>query len=396
MSLKVLYVTLRMSPESGGTTQAIVGLTRSLTAQGVEVGLVTTTTRARQNPYQDSQLEIRTFREGWLSDVWTGRAPGLHEFLDDQVRKYDLLHIHELWHHPHFTASKAARRASKPYVVSPHGMLSPWALGHKAWKKRVYWLSVQRSILKRAAAIHALSDDEVNHIRDRGLDNLVALIPNGIDPGDYQALPPRDALYQLYPELEGKQVVLFLGRIHPIKGLDLLASAFGEIARQREDVCLVVAGPDNYGYRSQIESILREKDVLQKCVFTGMLTGREKLAVLGGSDILVLPSYSEVRGLVTLEGMICRLPVIITKQCSFPEVTDAGAGLVIDTDSNQLARAMETLLDKVELRRDMGQKGRKLVLERFTWDRVAGRMLDLYGQILNKGPGGHAVDHSRY
>ena len=369
-----------MSPESGGTTQAIAGLTRSLVSLGAQVDTVTTARRDSPRTRGDG---IRAFREGWLGGVWTGHAPGLSDFLSTETHGYDLVHIHELWHHAHFSASTIAHRVGRPYVVSPHGMLSTWALAHKAWKKRVYWAAAQGRTLKRATAIHAMTADEVTDIRGRGLVNRVALITNGIEPEEYRDLPPKDALSRIYPQLAGKQVVLFLGRIHPIKGLDLLASAFGSVARDRDDVRLVIAGPNTYGYRSRVETMLSEQQVLEKSVFTGMLTGTEKLAALSGSDILVLPSYSEASPIVTLEAMTCGMPVIATRVGGYPEVAQAGAGMIIDTDSQQLASALRTMLESQELRRSMGKRGQELVEERFTWDRIGGQMLELYQDLVH-------------
>jgi len=244
--------------------------------------------------------------------------------------------------------------------------LEPWCLNYKALKKRIYAALIQRRILNKAAAIHTITQEEVEHIKAFGVDSPIFTIPNGIDLEEFSELPPREEIEKLYPELQDKKVVLFLGRIHPKKGLDLLARAFGKIARERKDVHLIIVGPDERGYRSEVERLLVSEGVVEKVTFTGMLTGREKLAALSRADICVIPSYSEVRSIVALEAIICRLPVIITRQCHFPEVAEARAGIVIDSDSAQLAEAMVKLLDNTKLREEMGNNGRRLVMKRFT------------------------------
>ncbi|GAG37700.1 unnamed protein product, partial [marine sediment metagenome] len=185
----------------------------------------------------------------------------------------------------------------------------------------------------------------------------------------------------------GKRIILFLGRIHPQKGLDLLAKAFEKIAREWDNAYLMIVGPDSEGYKIKIEKMLESEGVLNKVIFTGMLSGRKKLIVLGGADIFALPSYSEGFSMAILEAMICKLPVIITKQCNFPEVTEVGAGNEIDPNVEQLTGALGNLLGNPELCKKMGEKGRKLVLEKYTWDKTADKMIKVYEEIVNRKGG---------
>jgi len=177
-----------------------------------------------------------------------------------------------------------------------------------------------------------------------------------------------------------------LGRIHPKKGLDLLARAFGQLARECKDVHLIIVGPDERGYRGEVERLFVSEGVVEKVTFTGMLTGKEKLAALSRADIFVLPSYSEGFSMTILEVLAWGLLVIITHQCHFPEVAEVRAGIVIDPDSAQLAEAMIELLDNPKLCEEMGNNGRRLVMERFTWDKIANQMIELYQRVL-KGEG---------
>jgi len=300
------------------------------------------------------------------------------------VSTFDLVHIHEIWHHPHFAAYCAAKRAGKPYIVSIRGALESWCLNYKALKKRVYATLIQKRTLREASVLHALTVDELRSIRAFGLDNHVVVIPNGLDATEFQDLPGREKLEQLYPQLRGKQVVLFLGRIHSQKGLDLLAEAFGRIVEERREVCLLIAGPDHDGYRAQVERVLSAQGALDKVIFPGMLSGQEKLAALSGVDLFVLPSYSEGFSMAILDALFCGLPVIITGQCHFPEVAQAKAGVVIEPDVDQLVEALVGLLDRPELRKEMGENGRQLIMEKFTWEKVADQMFRLYEDVLRK------------
>jgi len=327
-------------------------------------------------------VRLQLFEQGWLSKVWTAHSSALDRALQGEVQHYDLLHIHEIWHHPHFAAYCAARKFNKPYVVTVHGALDTWCLNYKSLKKRIYAALIQRRILNEAAAIHAITQDEVKDIRAFGVHSPVVVIPNGIDPGEFCDPPKKEEIEKLYPELQGKKVVLFLGRIHPIKGLDILAKAFGVIAKERDDIRLMVVGPDNEGCQKQVEQILEVQEVRRKCIFTGTLTGEQKLAALSRADIFVLSSYSEGFSMAILEALACGLPVVITRQCNFPEVAEANAGIVIDPDVDQLAAALYKLIENSGLREKMGSNGRHLVMEHFTWDKIAGQMVELYQNVL--------------
>jgi len=249
-------------------------------------------------------------------------------------------------------------------------------------RKRIYAISIQRRILREAAALQALTQEEAKHMRTFGVNNRTRVIPNGIDSEEFQTLPSPEAFEELYPELRGKKVLLFLGRLHPIKGLDILAKAFGKITIGREDVHLVIAGPDSEGYQIQVERGLTSEGVVSKTTFTGMLAGSERLAALSRADVFLLPSYSEGFSMALLEAMICGLPVVITQQCCFPEVAEAKAGIVIEPDPNQLAESLTRLLDDARLRKEMGANGRQLVLEKFTWHKVTDQMVQLYEDVL--------------
>lgn len=381
--MKILHVVISLAPEWGGPVKVVHELTESLVEKGLEVTLFAPVQKGGEvNIARPKGVNLQLFEEGFFSCCWSGYSPKLARAVAQEVNKFDLVHIHELWSYSHLVASRVAIKVGKPYVVTVHGELEPWAINYKTLKKKIYSLLVQRRILQKAAALHAITDEEIRHIRAYGVDNKILMIPNGINPQEFQALPAHRELEQLYPQLAGQQVVLFLGRLHPKKGLDILARAFGKVARGRDDLCLLVVGPDSESYQAEVVKILMAEDVLDKVIFTGMLTGREKLTALARADICVIPSYSEVRSIVALEAMACGLPVIITRQCHFPEVVEAGAGLVIEPEVGQLAVALEKMLSNPQLRQEMGSNGRRLVNEKFTLEKVTEQMIAMYEDIL--------------
>ncbi len=215
--MKVLHVTASLSHEWGGPVPVVKDLAKGLTQKGVEVAIFAPINRAWLGGEAKPQgVGVRLFEQDWLSKIWTVHSFDLARAIYKEVWDFDLIHIHEIWHHPHFAAYRAAKRAGKPYVVTIHGALEPWCLDYKAFKKRIYTALVQRRVLNEAAAIHAITQDEVEHIKAFGVHSPIFMIPNGIDPEEFRELPPREELERRYPELNGKKVLLFLGRIHPM------------------------------------------------------------------------------------------------------------------------------------------------------------------------------------
>jgi glycosyltransferase involved in cell wall biosynthesis len=384
-------VTTRLVPEAGGATSSITGFARALLDQKIAGEMVTTIPLGRIEGEAEVPLPMRSFREARLSAIWPGYAPGMARHLEAAVSDYDLIHVHELWHFPQFAAARAARKSAKPYVVTPHGELSSWAMGHKRWKKRLYWQAIQRGILRDATLIHTLSDAETGDVRRLGLDTPVGLVANGFDPAQYADLPPAEVFLRSHPELSGKQIILFLGRLHPIKGLDLLVRAFGTVAEKHRDAWLVIAGPDSNGYRGTLEAWLTAENVLSRTTLTGFITGQEKLSALAGSSIFVLPSYSEAQSVAVLEGMASGLPVIATKTCGVPELAEAGGGFLTNADAGELATALDRMLSDETLRERMGREAKKLAFASYTWPQAAVRMADLYRRAIDTHGGGRST-----
>jgi len=383
--MKVAHIAASMSPEWGGPTKIIAGLTKALVEKGINVSVFAPIADGEDiNTCELKGVDIKLFPKSLLSRFWTSYSSPLAKALIKEASYFDLIHIHEIWHHPHYVAHRVAKRFDKPYLVTIHSALEPWCLNYKAFKKKIYGRLIQKRILKEASLLHAITENEVKNIRAFVINNTpIVMIPNGINLQEFQNLPPKEDVVKFYPQLKDKKIILFLGRIHPIKGLDLLAKAFAKISQEVEDIYLLVVGPDEGGYQAQIEKLLAKEGVLNKVIFTGMLTGYKKLAALSGADFCVIPSYSEVRGIVALEAMACGLPVIVTTGCNFPEVAEYNAGIVINPDVDELAKAMTTLL--VGTRHgvsNMEKNGKRLVLEKYTWDKVADKMITAYEEIL--------------
>lgn len=383
--MKVLHVLKDLSATSGGPPAAVIPMLGALGGRGIDSHVLATRS-ARDLPVLASDgSTIDLVSEGWLAPWWSAYSPQLRRLLISEIPACDLVHIHELWHYPHFVAAQLARRFCRPYVITLHGALQPWARNFKAVRKHLYMWVIQRRLLDNAGALITLTDAEYRGVRRLGFRTRLEVIPSGIDTSEFMRMPPQDALHASYPQLAGKRVILFLGRLHPIKGLDILAYAFAAVVRDRRfaDTYLLLAGPDEDGYRAHIESILSNQGVADRAIFTGFLTGRERLAALARANLFVLPSHSEALSRSLLEAMACHVPVVITQGSGLPEVAAVGAGEVVDLDPDTLAAAIRRILGNESLQARMGSAGGRLVATRYTLDAVSKQMAELYRSVTS-------------
>jgi glycosyltransferase involved in cell wall biosynthesis len=303
--------------------------------------------------------------------------------LKELIRRADGVHIHGIWETHCAVGAELAQACQRPYIVSAHGMLERWALQTKRLKKAVYATLIETNNLRRATCLRALTRAEVNDYRRIGLTNPVAVVPNGVAiPAGVSGSPFQEA----YPQLSGKRVVLFLGRIHQKKGLALLVRAWAHAASTFDDAHLVLAGPDFDGTRATLEALVDGLGIRNQVTFTGMLAGPMKWSALAAASVFVLPSFSEGFSVAVLEALGVGLPVIVTGACNIPEVAENRCGWVIEPDQGAIEIAIEMALGlpAFELQ-TMGERGKSLVSNRFTWPVVGQQMAEVYRWILG-GP----------
>jgi poly(glycerol-phosphate) alpha-glucosyltransferase len=396
--MKTICLLESVSRTDGGIFEAESSLQKHLaTDQGVEIDVVGLEDRfsladsARWLPLKPRLLSPAGPR-------FLGYSGKLMQVLDPQA---DLLYAATLWRYPSWAALRWAERTGRPMIVAPHGSLDAWALANAAWKKKIASLFFKDRQLARAACLRALSTSEVASFRNYGLKNPIAVIPNGIEmPTD----PP--ARVQ-----KGFRVLLFLGRIHPKKGLANAIRAFAAAIKSKEGTPdgnrwkFVIAGWDQGGHENELRLLCEELGLAtrsrsmidgernplrlnadEKIVFWGPSFGREKEDLLNAADALILPSFSEGLPMSVLEGWSHGLPVVMTPECNLPEGFDADAAIRIETNPEQMKLGLETLLSmgSGDLSA-MGERGRRLVAERFTWESVAKRMRQVYEWVLGGG-----------
>ena len=387
--LRVLHVTPYFAPAFayGGPPRSILGLCRGLQRAGVEVRVITTNAGGASRPALAvaEDAEYAGVPAQYLPLVPPRRlfaSRGMRRALAATLPRHDLVHVHGIWHLPGWLAGRAALRARRPYVLSPRGMLADGALGHHRARKRVAYRAFTRRHVAGAALLHAGSDDEAHGLAELGVPVPIITVPNGIDPPD--AMPPRGAFRRTLGLADDDPVVVFLGRIHPHKRLDLLAAAFAAVRAARPAARLVIAGPDEDGHRQTIEPLFAG---LQPSVhWLGEVADGDKWRLLADADALVLCSRSESFGLSVLEGMAAGVPVVVTRTCPWADVEREGCGLWVAHDARAIADALVHVLGERARGRAMGDRGRVLARTKYSWDAVARSMTDAYHAVLANRP----------
>ncbi len=384
--MKILMVIPYLGSTYGGTSESVRRLAHSLGALGLDVDIVTSNANGTSKLavplrtwIQETGYRIQFFPCWHRSDLIF--CPSLLYWLINHVADYQLIHTHTVFSPLILVAHGICKSRQVPYIATPHGMLEPWALAHKAWKKRVYYHLFERALLRQAAAIHATSSVEKGNIQALNLQPEVILIPNGIGLDDFQDLPDPELFYQQFPTTGQRRLLLFLGRIDPKKGLDLLAPAFAQVHQCFPDTHLIVAGPDTIGFLPTARNFFAQAGCLEAVTFTGMLTGALKLAALAAASLYVAPTYSEGFSVSVLEGMACGLPCVITRGCNFPEAAVAGVAYVVDIEAPAIATALIQCLQDPEAARAMGDRARDFIFRNYTWHQAAERLLQAIQQI---------------
>jgi glycosyltransferase involved in cell wall biosynthesis len=368
-----LQVLSHLSPRYGGIAASVPGVAKATEAASRYacpiVGFCQT--EELQELPEEQRAGITTFppqRLRWIVDT------GLQRRLRDAICAAAGVHIHGIWETHCMMAAHAARAGKRPYVISAHGMLEQWALRNKRVKKALYAALVEIRAMKGAACLRALSADEVDDYRRLGLTNPIALVPGAIDP--MRSNP--DLLFTAYPHLKDKRIVLFLGRLHPKKGLHLLVRAWGCAVRS-EDLHLVIAGPDSEGTQARLQLLADELKLRSSITFTGMLSGEQKWSALAAASLFVLPSYSEGFSVAVLEALATGIPVVVTTSCHIPEVAVQGAGWVVKPALGPLRKALEEFLSLSRHEAAaMGKNGVELILTRFHSAVVGKQMAQVY------------------
>jgi glycosyltransferase involved in cell wall biosynthesis len=387
--LRVLHAISGINPENGGPPIALAGLAAAQVRASLDVSIVSTwTTDPCPHVVADLQAEgIAVTHIGPAKNPMS-RHPDLPRVLDDLLARADVLHVHAMWEQIQHVACRVARRRAVPYVYTPHGMLDPWNMSNGAIKKRLYLALRMRKNLDRAAALHFTTEIERAAVARMRLRPPAIVEPLGIVTKEFENLPPPGTFRDRHPALAGKRLITFLGRLDRGKGLELLIPAFAQTAGTFPDAHLVIVGPDSHsGYRATVESLVRQHNLTNRVLLTGMLKGPDKLAALVDTYVLCQPSFHENFGVVVVEALACGTPVIVSDQVYLhPEVTGAGVGTVTRTTVESVASELSRWLTDPAVRANSASKARPCALSTFDWDHIAHNWVEHYRVAANAQP----------
>ena len=382
--ISVGFLTGSASREAGGLLGAVSGLASNLVHNhcSVDVFAADDINSGRDlHHWQGVQLRRLAIVGPWGFKY----APDLRTQLN--LVAYDILHSHGLWTYSSIASTRWAESKHKPLIVAAHGMLDPWALKQSRVKKVLAALLYENAHLRKARCLHALSEAEALAFRAHGLTNPICIIPNGLDlptGGELKASPTWDRALP-----KGANVLLYLGRIHPKKGLKALLQGFNQCIRSRkvdDSWFLVVAGWEQGGHLQELQALSDYLGLQDRVRFVGPQFEDEKKLSLQRADAFALPSLSEGLPMAVLEAWSHRVPVLMTPNCNLPVGFERGAAIDMEASPESISQAIALLSSLSSSdRREMGKRGRALVAELFAWERVSTKVREMYDWALGGG-----------
>lgn len=366
--MRLFLAATSLSPQYGGPAVSVSGLATALASVNIEVGLWAADQSATTTPLMSGASGVRRL-EGTVQEAF------------ETFCGADILHDNGMWLPHNHQLAKLAARHRIPRLVSLRGMLQPWAFAHKSWKKQLAWALYQRRDLKRAQFLHATAKDEAVQTSRFRLGVPVRVVANGID---VKELHPSAASATAHrADKSDQSIALFLGRIHPVKGLPMLIEAWSRL--RPKGWLLQIAGPDESGHRAEIEHMVHAAGLDGAVVFLGPIDLEKKRSIYEMADLFVLPSYSENFGMTVAEALAHSVPVLTTTRAPWPQLPEQGCGWWVDPTVEGLGEGLReaTSRDPLTLRR-MGASGRKLISREFGWDGVAKQFMVIYEEMLGR------------
>ena len=379
--MRILQVIPFFSPHMGGSAQVAYQISRRLGERGHEVTVVASDYATGESRFEDGPFEVVLFPN--LVARWGFYVtPGLVSWAREHVSAFDVVHMHTTRTFQNAVVRHFAVRYGVPYVLSAHGTLP--VIVERKLAKRIYDLLAGRSLLASASWLVAVSSLEAEQYRRAagGEDGRVQVIHNGLDLDQFSPLPSRGLLRQKLGIPREAPLVLFLGRLHRIKGIDFLVEAFARLREEVKDAILVIAGPDE-GELAHLQALVGRLQLGEGVRFAGPLYSQEKLAAYVDADVLASPGAYEIFGLVPFEALMCGTPVVVGDGSGVSElIREAGAGYIVPPgDVDALADSLRRALTGGAETQAQVAAGQAFVRRELDWDAIAGHLEGLYAGV---------------
>lgn len=390
--MNILQVSHSFIPcyDSGGVVRSVYTLSKELSSRGHKVTIYTTdgcTERLDVEKNKCVDLEgLNVFYFSNLSNTLRMRykiATPIHllRIISKTIKNFDVIHIHEQRTVIALIVAYYAKKHNIPYVIHARG--STTLERGRVYYKKFFDMFYGKKMLKNASKLIALNHTEYEQYQIMGADpQNIVIIPNGIDLSTYNQLPKKGIFREKYSIKKDEKIILFLGRLNIIKGLDLLIHAFSLLNPEQDLIKLVIVGPDD-GCLYKLNKLIDNLKIKDHVIFTGPLYEEDKLEAYVDADIYVLPSRYETFPNTVLEAAVCQTPVIITDRCGIADLVENNMGLVVKWEKKDLKDSMTVLLNNDDKREELGLKGKIFVQKNLDSKIVAGKIEKLYKEILN-------------
>ncbi len=378
--MNVLNVNMSLDPVlGGGTVERTVQISRELARSGNDVVILSTDIGLSEEYIKSIDgvkiIALPCMVKRFYFPRFSYRA------IKEQVAKSDVIHLMGHWTFVNALIYCVARQLKKPYVVCPAGALPIY--GRSRIIKQLYNLIIGKAIIRNASACIAIAVNEEAHFKSYGIDaQKISFIPNGVNGDDFKIKEKND--FRKKYNLGAYPFVLFMGRLNPIKGPDLLLQAFCGAEEKLGGCHLVFAGPDG-GILAELKNTAARSSLQDRVHFVGYIAGEDKATAYQEAEFLVIPSRQEAMSIVVLEAGISGKPVLITDQCGFNDIAVVGGGIVVTASVKGIQEGLEVMLKDTDRRQAMGWALKAYVEQHFTWKIMVEKYLKLYRTLLGLG-----------
>lgn len=388
--MKILHVVNFFKPswDGGGPTKVCYDFTTELVKRGHDVTVYTTDGfKSKLNVETNKCLDVDGIKTYYFKSIsrYLTRAlvlPIPYYLIivaKRELSTFDVIHIHEYRTVAAIIIQYYSKKYKIPYVLEGHGSVLPSFERQKL--KKIFDILFGYRILKNASKLIALTSLQVEQYVEMGVDaSKIEVIPNGICISEFDSLPKRGEFREKYSIAQSQKIVLYLGRIHEIKGINILVDAFSEYLKKDNDAILIIAGPDDR-FMSRLKMQIKELGIEDNVLFSGPIYGIDKLKAYIDADVYVLPSFYETFPMTVIEACACGTPVIVTDRCGISDLIDNKVGYVVEYDKNMLKDALLDMLNDEGIRIKFGNEGRRLALTKLSLNQIICEIEGIYNEI---------------
>jgi len=389
--MNILEIVPRFHPVIGGTETIVKLISEELARRGHKVIVYTSDILDDCHRQKEKSLELNSVKVYYLKNLSNKLAwykffftPSIFHQFRKELKKFDIIHLHNFRTFQNIIAYHYSRKYKVPYILQAHGNL-PRIMPQKSLKW-LYDFFFGYRLLRDAKKVIALNQKEVEQYKSMGVpEENIEIIPNGINLSEYNDLPLKGSFRKKFKIGDNDRIILFLGRINRIKGVDILIMAFTQIIEKLDDVKLTIVGPDD-GNLSELQNLVKDLGVEKKVTFTGPLYGVKKLEAYVDADVFVLPSRYDTFPMSVLEAYSCGKPIIASNVGGMKDlVIDGVTGLLFATENTrQLTGALFSMLEDNTRAEKMGLKGKQFIKENFTIENILDRLELIYKENSNR------------